>query len=424
VSGTTVVRSDEAAERPGLVRAAKYAIGGMSFGAKGLIAFAINYLLANCLATGDFARWSSIFSLAMVLSVADFGIGQLVLTTVHETRARGAERGRLLANAVAAMVAVSICLLATAGAAVALLGLLAGIRWKFVLVAVILLRLPFIPFGAVLAAEDRFHERKVAEATSYAVGGALVAAGVAFGAGVSTLLLAMNAAITAGAMALRFRAGDCGLAKAGLHSVSTHEVGRLLRRALPYFVNNASGLVIYGGFIGLASLVLTAGETAKLSILHNLVFMYLFQVADLVFRTSQTRLDDGSVRRRLAWFLAVSSAVGLAVAGLAGAWLLGRLFPRYQYGSLELLVYVAFVHLELLYLMLTARMQMKSSCRRSLQAMSLRKAAGFAAVLGVAALWGHRYGLTGFLALLLGYSAVMTCWMRASLGRAVVEVEA
>jgi len=417
VTDAAAVRAGTSVEGRSLVRTAKYAIGGLSFGAKGLFAFAINYLLANSLATDDFAHWSSIFSLAMVLSVADFGVGQLVLTTVHETKAKGAERGRLLANAVAAMAAIGAGLMAVAVAGVVLLGLLAGIRWKLALVAVILLRLPFIPFGAVLAAEDRFHERKVAEAASYALGGVLVTAGVVFGASVSTLLLAMNAAITAGAVALLFRAGNCGLREAGWRSVSRGDIGALLRRALPYFVNNASGLVLYGGFIGLASLVLIAGQTAKLSILHNLVFMYLFQVADLVLRTSQTRLDDARMRTRLGWLVAASWAAGAAVLGAAGPWLLGRLFPRYEFGRVELLVYVTFVHVELLYLMLTARMQMKSSYRRSLQAMSLRKAAGFAAVLALAAIWGDRHGLTAFLSLLLAYSVVMAGWMRASLSR-------
>jgi hypothetical protein len=133
----------------------RYVTSLVSFGTKGVCAFVITYLLANSLPVDEFALWATIFSFGMILSVADLGVGQLVLTTLHENDQAVVGDTRLMTNAVAAMAILSTILVLLTFVALMFYDFLDGIRWKHLIISVILLRLIFIPFGAVLSISSR-----------------------------------------------------------------------------------------------------------------------------------------------------------------------------------------------------------------------------------------------------------------------------
>lgn len=394
-----------------------FVVSVLSFGTKGICAFMITYWLANSLTVDNFASWAIVFSFGMILSVADFGVGQLVLTTLHESDLAVAGDVKLMTQSVTAMALLSTLMLLLTSIVLLFHDFLGGIRWKYFIVFLILLRLIFIPFGAALSAHDRYHERKLIEAVSYALGAVFILWGVTRQADVSTLLLGMNLFITLGSVAMGVRAARLGVARVQLRSIAFSDIGRVFTDSLPYFINNVSGLAIYGGFIALSALVLTTNETAKVSLLHNLLFMNLFQAFELVFRTMQTRMHDEALMHRLRILMGLSYLGCVVSLALAGAWLFRSFFGRYEYTAGELVVYVSFVFLEIYYLLLTSRMQMNSSMKGTLQSMSLAKAAGFlVALLGVSTMRGDPT-LMMFSLVLVVYSLSMAYWMTSSLAK-------
>ena len=169
---------------------AKHFASLVGFGGKAIGALALNYYLVNFLSTQDFADWSRLISLFVIISVSDLGIGQYIMTTLMTDRTTN-ER---------ALIHRSIMILAVLGSLAAgiLYVLLHDIigRYTGLLIAVVAPRLLFIPFGAALSAMGRFHERKLAEGVTYLIA---VAAAVASGGREPNLevsLVVVNAALS------------------------------------------------------------------------------------------------------------------------------------------------------------------------------------------------------------------------------------
>jgi hypothetical protein len=359
----------------------RYLTSLLSFCGKGICAFMINYWLANNLRVEEFALWATVFSFGMILSVADFGVGQLILTTLHEKNLAVAGDSRLMTNAVTAMAVLSTLILLLTSFLFLFSDVLAEIRWKILIVSVILFRLVLIPFGAVLSAQDRYHERKFIEAISYGLGAIFILWATKVEADVSTMLLGMNFFITLGVLAIGLRAVRLGGARVEFKSIKLSVIKKIFTDSLPYFINNVSGLAIYAGFIAFSSLILSSNDIAKLSLLHNLMFMHLFQVFELIFRTVQTKMYDKALMKQIKTLIVFSYLGCLTLFAFIGVWLFKFFFGKYEYTVGELMVYTTFVFLEILYLMLTSKMQMKSLMKKKLQSLSLIKAFGFFVVL-------------------------------------------
>lgn len=359
----------------------RYLISLLSFGSKGICAVLINYWLANNLSIEEFALWATVFSFGMILSVADFGVGQLVLTTLHEKNPATEGDNRLMTNSVATMAILSTLILLVTSILFSFHDFLHGIRWKYLIITIILLRLIMIPLGAVLSAQDRYHERKFIEAISYAIGAIFILIATKAGADISTMLLGMNLSITCGSLVTGVRAAQLGATGVEYKSIKFCEIRNVFVDSLPYFINNVSGLAIYGGFIAFSSLILSSNEVAKLSLLHNLIFMHLFQVFELIFRTIQTKMHDDALMKKVRTLIVLSYLGCLTSFTFIGVWLFKFLFGKYEYTVGELIIYTTFAFLEIYYLMLTSKMQMKSSMKKRLQSISLIKAFGFIGVL-------------------------------------------
>lgn len=391
-----------------LHRKVGYLISLAAFTAKGICAFAITYVLANNLSVVEFGLWATMFSIGSVLGVSELGVGQLILTTFHERRVWDEDADQLVSNAVAAMVVLALVVLLMTSVIFSWQHVLAAVRWRFPLLAIILLRLVAVPYGAYLSALERYHERRLAEAASYGLGAGFIYWGVVTGADLSTLLLGMNAILTLGSLALIARARRLGFARVSPRTISLGRIRRVFGDSFPYFVSNVSTLVTYGAFIALSSLILTAAEVGRLSLLHGLLLMHTYQVFELVFRSVQPRMQDESLMRRLAQLVGVAYAGGLVVASLAGARLMALLFRSYTFSGWELALYTTFVFLEVYYLLLTSSMQMRSAMKHRLQWMSVVKAAAFSGVLIAASILSDAPGIALFTGLLTIYSATMT----------------
>lgn len=388
----------------------RYITGLLSFCAKGVCAFMINYWLANSLRVEDFALWATVFSFGMILSVTDFGVGQLVLTTLHEKNLAVVGDSRLMTNSVVTMVIVSTSILLLTSILFALYDFFGGMKWKLVIVSIILFRLVLIPFGAVLSAQDRFHERKFIEAISYAVGAIFILWGTEVKVDVSTMLLGMNFFITLGSLVIGVRAIKLSGARIEKESIKICEIKRVFADSMPYFINNISGLAIYGGFIAFSSLILNSNEIAKLSLLHSLIFMHMFQVFELIFRTIQTKMHDESLMKKLKGLIIISYLSCLVSLALVGVWMLKLFFRKYEYSAGELLIYTTFAFLEIYYLLLTSKMQMNSAMKNKLQSMSLIKALGFFIVLMLMYLLKKNPSLIFYSCLLVLYSFSTAYW--------------
>jgi len=383
----------------------------VSFGVKGICAFFITYLLANSLDARDFALWATLFSFGTILGVAELGVGQLILTTFHEKKVRNVTDEQLASDSVAAMVVLSAVVLMISSLLLSWMHLLDDIRWRELLLATILVRLVVVPHGAYLSALERYHERKLAEALSFAASALFIFWGVRENLDVSTLLLGMNVIVTLGSFSIAVRATRLGMPRARITAVAPHDLRRVFSESFPYFVSNVSSLATYGGFIALSALILDSLAVARLSLLHNLLLMHAYQVFELIFRSVQPRMHDASIMRRLKVLVGLSFVGSLAASGLVGAWLLSHVFRKYEYTNGELMVYTAFVFLEIYYLMLTSQMQMSSSMKNKLQWISILKAGCFVALLVVASAANHP-SLFAYSTLLIVYSGSLAYVVR------------
>lgn len=385
----------------------KYVVTTGSFVAKGICAFVINYCVANRLSVEHFALWSTFFSFGTILSVADCGLGQLVLTTLHEQKRAETGDARLLSNSVAGLGVLSTVAFLCVLALFAYGNAFAGISWKEAIVALIVFRLVAIPYGAVLSAQDRFHERKLIESLSYAAAGAFIWAACRMGWGVSAMLFGLNAVVSLGAFATCVRASALISSKFRFEFVDRAHVIRLLADAFPYFVNNLSGVVVYGGFVAISSFVVGEGDIAKLSLLHNLIFLHLYQLFDVIFRTTQVQMFTGDMTGRLLRVVVATYLFGLIGSLTIGPWMFKLCFAKYTFTALELATYVTFAFAEVYYLLLTTRMQMRGSYKRVLQTMAGIKLIGFVSLGIGASLSGLQISCLAYASLLLVCSVAM-----------------
>ena len=382
----------------------------ISFVVKGASALIVAFLLANTLKPDDFALWAATFSWGVMLSVADLGVGQLVLTTVHERGLTDARERRLLTNAVAAMLIAGASLFLVAVGVSSIHPLLEGVRGRYVLFGMIALRLVGIPYGAVLSAQSRFHERKAMEAGSYVAGALFIGWCTWASASLSVMLLGMNGLLTLASVGIAIRATALGAGRLDWTATSAAGIGEVVAGSWVYFVSNLSGLAIYGGFVALSAAVLSPKETARLSLLHSLIFMHVFQVFDLLFRTVQVRMRDPVLIGGLKGLVGLSYVGVVLVVAFSGVRVLKHFFGKYTFSASELAVYTTFAFAEVYYLLLTARMQMESASKGKLQVMAVAKAAGFVVVLVVASLRREGPSVLRYAIMMATYSLLLAAW--------------
>lgn len=396
-------------------------LGVAAFATKGACSLIITWSVASVYDSASFAVWATFFSLAAIVSIADMGTGQLVLTTFHSARNSAKWERELLSNSIALLVLASAATGVIAYAAVASSQVLRNLEWSAALIFATVVRLPLIPHLAYLAALERYHERKMAEAGAYAVGSAFVLWGLATDRTITVLLLGLNLIFSASAVFAAARAYALGMHTFDASTLAWRRIGRIASDSLPYFVNNVSGLAVYGGFVAASTLVLKGSDLGRVALLHNLLLLNLYQVFELVFRTVQTRLQEFRVWRTLTRGTVGGFVLASALIVMAGTQMAELFFPQYHYSHAELLTYGCFTFLEIYYLLVTSSIQMQVDLRQSLQRLGLAKGVGFIALIGLLSLFGIQPSLLAFSFGLVIYSATL-CWMASSIRASQLHV--
>lgn len=260
-------------------------------GLKALVALFVNWLVLRHFAVTDFVTWSVTSSILVVATASDLGIGQYAVTRmINSERDRWPEHVGAALGALVPLVAAAamFVLLAIDGPTLA---------YKAAMAALLAGRIVTIPFAAVLNAANQFKIRKAIELTAYGLAALGVGAVVLAQADVHWALLTLNASFLLGAVLTALAARRYAPVGRSVARASVGRSARVFRAAIPFMANNLSGLLTYGGFVWLSSLVLPRVEVATLAVLHGFVLVNMYQMYDVVLKARQA---DLAVPARLA----------------------------------------------------------------------------------------------------------------------------
>ena len=253
-------------------------------GLKALVALFLNWMVLRFFAVDDFVVWSVTSSILVVATASDFGIGQYTVTKlINSDRSEWARHiseslGTLIPLALAAGVFVFLALSE------------ASLAYKAAMASMLVGRVVTIPFAAVLNAVNQFKIRKAIELAAYLV--AAIGMGVVAWTGVNIrwALVILNITFLLGGVLTVFAAARYISLGQSLKGAPPKKSLVVLREAIPFMVNNLSGLLTYGGFIWLSSQVLPQAEVAKLAVLHSFVLVNLYQLYDVFLKARQADL--------------------------------------------------------------------------------------------------------------------------------------
>jgi hypothetical protein len=180
-------------------------------------------------------------------------------------------------------------------------------------------------------------------------------------------------------------------------------------------VNNLSSLLLYGGFIWFMGLFLPPVELAKLSILHVLIFVNGYQLADVLLRTHQIDF----VKRH--YFLRIERgycalAAGFVVSGtLLGPWALIWYTNKYSFTPLEICVYLVFACVEVYWLLIHLQMQVDPAKAPLLARSSIWKCVITAILMLIISRVSAFQDIRSSLLLLAAASLALLLWYRTDL---------
>lgn len=270
---------------------------------KALVALALNWLVLHFFSVGQFVTWSVTSSILVVATASDLGLGQYAVTRMINSEPSewpvsiGQTLGALMPLVLLSAVFVWVELTGPPTYRAVMAVLLAG-------------RIITIPFVAVLNAVSQFKVRKAIELAAYLV--ALVSIGglIVTRAPVEFALLALNLTFFLGALVTAAMTAQYVSIRNSLSAVTLRHSVRVFRSAVPFMANNLTGLLTYGGFVWLCSLVMREHEVAKLAVLHSFVLVNLYQVYDVFLKSRQPDLADPL---RIPLFVTLNTIVMLAL---------------------------------------------------------------------------------------------------------------
>ena len=253
---------------------------------KALVALFVNWLVLRHFAVSDFVVWSVTSSILIVATASDLGIGQYTVTQL--VSAKRSEWSRYVSESLGALLPLAL------GAGVFVFLAVEGppVSYKVTMAVLLATRIAVIPFAVVLNAANQFKIRKAFELGAYIAASIGIAAVIWTGSDVRLALIVLNASFLASTlMAVVFATRYISLRESLRITGLTH-TARIFRTALPFTVSNLSGLLTYGGFIFLSSIVLPHEEVAKLAVLHSFVLVNLYQMYDVFLKARQADLAD------------------------------------------------------------------------------------------------------------------------------------
>jgi hypothetical protein len=341
----------------------------VGFALKAICALALSWMAANNLPVDEFAIWAIFFSISMVLSSGDLGVGQYILTYMASSDDDSSAFAMHFFNGLSSLIVLS--------APVFVLGLIIAksrgfeIAFAFPLCILVASRIPLIAYGAFMQVQNRIHEKRLIDSAPYCLAIPIMYIMYSYDVGVYSQLLVINLLLTLGGIVTMQRCNVLGVPKfqwAGLAMLKS-----TLKKSLPYLLNNASGIVIYGGFITLFSFYLDNYQIAVLAIYHSVILSLGYQAYDVVFRSFQLRISEAKVFKGLSLFLGFSAFIIMIALNEAGVKILQFLFANYTFEQFDLMLFALFACLEFGYLLATTRLQMSVSGSTILSRCSITK---------------------------------------------------
>lgn len=254
---------------------------------KALAALFVNWLVLRHFAVDDFLVWSVTCSILVVAPAADLGIGQYTVTKLINSDRR--DWAAHVSESLGALIPLAL----VAGLFVFLT--VSGLTvYKCTMAGLLAARVVIIPFGAVLNAVNQFKIRKAIELAAYALAALGVGVVVWAEADIRLALVVLNATFLLAAVLTVAAAARYVSLNQTLKIASPERSAHVFRATVPFMANNLSGLLTYGGFIWLSSLVLPQAEVAKLAVFHTFVLTNLYQVYDVFLKARQADLAERS----------------------------------------------------------------------------------------------------------------------------------
>lgn len=371
-------------------------------GLKVVVALGINWLVLNSFAVDAFVVWSVTASILMVATASDLGIGQYTVTgLVHRDRSDWSD---FVATSVIAMVPLSV-----AGGLFVFIALDGeGQGYALVMAAMLVLRVITIPFGAVLNAANQYKQRKAIECIAYLAAAAGIA-WVAYGDGpVRLALLMLNASFVLTALLTMVAAHRYAPLRPPQRPGRPAAAARLFGAALPFTANNLSGLLTYGGFVWLCSLVLPAPDVAQLAVLHGFVLVTAWQLYEVFLKARQADLADPTrlaFYRRANWVVMLAAPLGFVVLAPFVLPLLGPV----RFEMAEIVLFALFMAFELGNLYLQSLAQISLDRTRALSHYAFWRLGLLLSFAAAAAFDGQPEVRVELLLALLAAGSALTC---------------
>ena len=340
-----------------------------AFFIKGVCALVLNIIVANYLETPEFVEWSIFFSLAMLLSISDLGIGQYVLTSLMEIKVGSKTGVVLISESIAALVSISLL---TFLSILCFLYFTDKLNLYYVgLVAILLIRIPITTYSAYLQSIDKLHEKKLIESLGYFIALTAVFLATSLDASFDEILMLFVAIISSSQILIVVRATRWRCPKLDIKFFAVR--ASIFKGATPFLASNSANLLIYGAFISLSSLVLTDEALALLAIMHATILTYGYQGCELIFRILQVRFLNHDFRAKIKYYFLCSCLVGFIFIAFAGTYLFELGYPRYLFSLSNILLFSVFSLSEFYYLLLTFHIQIDSKLSPSLTVLSVTK---------------------------------------------------
>jgi len=376
-----------------------------AFFLKSLFAFIISSIVGNYLPVHEFGLWSYVFAVAMIVGVSELGVGQFVMTYFH-TGAEGFQDFKELASNSIAVTVVTAATLALAShplaAKIDKSGIIEYLSFTLFLLSI---RVVASPYNGFLSAINRFHERKIIEATTYAILIVVVKFCVYRGASLGALLLTANSVFAFGSLLAMARAYQLGFPKFDFSNIRVSRLLAIVMKSLPYFMGNVTSIATYSGLVVAASTVLDVHELGRFALLHTVFLMSAIQILEVVLRTVQIRLGSVQYFNRLQWIIVKAFTVSTPLILISGDYLVKLIFPKFSYTVIELFFFWIMIGFESLFLLSTLAMQVNSRMGGILQLCSISKAAACAGAIAGTSFFFTNVQLTIFVSGL----AVVSC---------------
>lgn len=287
-------------------------LGVLALGFKAGIGFILNLVIWKKFNSNDFITWSILYYLGIFTSLSDFGIGQyLVKENYYKLNIQQIKNSLAL-----------ICIIVTSlFLTTYLTAVFCFHEYLFFIVAItgiLLFRILFVPFSAVIVAKSDFYLKKIIEAVALLIGGILLFIFYYIGKKVETLILAYNLGVTLttiGSIIIVTKKYEISN-KLLSAKIQWDKLKGILIKSFNFFKNNLSNAFVYSLLIPFIS-IFDIPLRDKFIAYFTFLFVIIYQITELYFRHRQKEILLNKINNirflALTLFLIIIMVIGLQV---------------------------------------------------------------------------------------------------------------